>query len=141
MTAKKAATRGNTRTKTPGKSRGVVVKRPQPHGGALITGNPGNVGGWGRPPDELRGLSRDAFHGLVVEIKRRIDDGALKDAELGELATLLGVTGKFGIGEKVVLELASPDVQARLQRQVAVILARAEWPSEALLTALDEVWG
>jgi hypothetical protein len=106
---------------------------------------PGNAGGWGRPSNELRDLTRDAFRGLVTELQRRIKAGKLKDAELSELSQLLGVTGRIGVGEKAeltVLTVVSPDVLSRLERQVDVI--RRLLPpeqSEPLLEALTlEVW-
>jgi predicted N-acetyltransferase YhbS len=36
----------------------VPAKRPQPHGGALNVGNPGNKGGTGRPRNEHRAFVR-----------------------------------------------------------------------------------
>src|SRR5438128_839053 len=113
MPAKKPPAKQKTRGKTPSKtpSRAVsVAKRPQPQGGYLQTGNPGNTGGPGRPPDELRELSRGAYGSLIGELRRRVDAKLIEAAELSELASLLGVTGRFGLGEKSELTITSPDV-------------------------------
>lgn len=42
--------------------------------------------------------------------------------------------------EKQEITLVSPDVQARLHRQVVVINSRASWTPAELLDALDAVW-
>ena len=45
------------------------VLRPQPGGGSLQTGNPGNKGG-GRTPDELRALFRQPLAKLLPVVER-----------------------------------------------------------------------
>src|SRR5215213_9855370 len=53
------------------------VKIPQPHGGALNAGGtPGNRGGRGYPPSEVRRIARDAF-AARVPILERIAEGRI----------------------------------------------------------------
>ena len=75
------------------KTSGLV---PQPHGGALSPGNPGNKGG-GRPPDEIR---RQAREDLDTWLKRLREKSAKDDPSVGEIAKAIDVLGKYGLGEK-----------------------------------------
>lgn len=69
--------------------------RPQPHGGALLSGGKsGNRGGPGRPPEYLRALSRYAYERIILEIGRR-DLSSLSAHELSQLAS---ATGRYGLG-------------------------------------------
>ena len=61
-------------TAAPELARGIPADRPQPHGGALRTGNPGNSGGYGNEritiptklvPKDARDLAREALPKLV----------------------------------------------------------------------------
>lgn len=47
---------------------------------------------------------------------------------------------KYGLGTNSTLQIVSPDVIARLERQVSLIASRDEWSSEELLAELRDVW-
>jgi len=73
-----------------------VEMRPQPHGGALRRGNPGNSGGTG-VTKELR----EAFRGDLEVARRRIvgilaDD----DADPKDLIAIFDKLAKYSVGEK-----------------------------------------
>lgn len=52
----------------------------------------------------------------------------------------LDLAAKYGLGAKEEVTLVSPDVRARVEATVALILTRTEWSSETLLAELDKVW-
>lgn len=66
------------------------------NGGTLKTGNPGNKGGPGRPPNELR----DMLRAQVDEIDERIRTLMLT-ADLDQLIKLREQALKYGIGTKL----------------------------------------
>jgi hypothetical protein len=81
---------------------------PQPGGGALKVGNPGNKGGPGRPPNklrqELRGLLDEAG---LVELRRRFSPEEIQKISHQDLCRYLDTLGKYGIGTKQ--EISGPD--------------------------------
>ena len=56
--------------KTPEKTVGEMI--PQPHGGALRYGNPGNKGGPGVPKSAIRLEAQETFRELLKRIKSRM---------------------------------------------------------------------
>lgn len=126
----------------------------QPHGGALLPGGmPGNAGGAGRPPSEVRRACRESFFdripvlesiadGRSVYVMTNADDVDM-DATIeqlpsaGERVRAVSELGKIGMGGHISME----DVRERLRMQVSVI--RSELDDEAanrLLAKLDGVW-
>jgi len=124
-----------TAAKSPGrKPRKPAAKRPalvkQKHGGALLTGGiPGNKGGPGRPPNELRQGIRELGWLALEETRRRVEAARrtvppreqlerMKKAELidlllqigewleitpGALRQILDTAYKYGVGTKHVM--------------------------------------
>ena len=137
MTAKKQAAKNRAkRPESTEKATGLAVGAlvPQPHGGALRNGGT-NVGGTGRPPDEIR----KAMRGNLVEIL----PGLLEQYNAGTLDHIrfADFLAKYGLGTKEELSIVSSDVKARLIRQVQVITAALEPDAaSALLAQLDAVW-
>lgn len=66
----------------------------------------------------------------------------VSDATEGRLNRLqfADFLAKYGLGTNSTLQIVSPDVIARLERQVSLIASRDEWTSEELLAELREVW-
>jgi hypothetical protein len=146
------------REKDPGKTSvqtSAVQKRPQPHGGALQTGNPGNKGG-GRTPSALRDLAR----GITEEALPRLRLVALgepvtqsrkvKDTPEGpvyaDVAIRPDVTQMLDAFDRLVSlgmgeELRTEDIRKRLERQ-AELLADALPPEllTAAMQAIAEAW-
>ena len=122
--------------KTAGKSAHVKLI-PQPKGGALLAGGvPGNVGGTGRPPSEIRKRLRGDFDRRRKILREIADDGKLSPADRLKAIDLMA---KYGLG--AIRELTTEHVRERLVKQIAII--RQELPpevAEPLLTRLGEVW-
>ncbi len=51
------------------------------------------------------------------------------------------VFAKYGIGVKDELTVVSSDVRARIEQTVQLISSRPHWEADALLAALDLIWG
>lgn len=75
---------GNRNGKTPAKT----SVRPQPHGGVLQVGNPGNRGGVGVVPSILRDRLRGSFEQRVTVLEAVADGEVVQNAEI-PLATVL----------------------------------------------------
>ena len=76
---------------------------PQPHGGALSPGNPGNKGG-GRHKDKIRELAREAGNKAVQRLKKLLED---EDSKLSaqEVRSICDVLLKYGVGTQQETEL------------------------------------
>ena len=146
------------------------AKVPQPHGGALNAGGiPGNRGGIGSPPSEVRRMARAIFAErmpvleqiaegrVVVPLTERCrscgyeptpsDEQAREQAieravRPSEQVRAMEVLGRIGMGPAVSID----DVKARMIAQVRVL---REWAKdegvttaqvEALLNRFDAVW-
>jgi len=100
---------------TPGKS--SVELKPQKHGGALQVGNPGNKGGPGRPPSELRQILRMGFSDAIPELARIAKEGITERDRISAIDKL----AKYGLGEE---KGWSHDLVAALVRDIADIIER-----------------
>lgn len=109
---------------------------PQPNGrGAIWQGAPANpVAGPGRPPDALRAEMRGNLADILPGLLARYTAGELDHIRFADFLA------KYGLGTKDELSVVSPDVVARVERQVQLIASRPTWGSEELLALLSEVW-
>lgn len=135
MTAKKAAkTPRSKRTKTTGISTGIE-RVPQPHGGALNAGGtPGNIGGTGRPPSQVRAASRIAYYDRIPILEQIADD---KNAANPERIAAIKTLGGFGLSGAISVD----DVRERLGATLAQI--RAALPAddaESLIARIRPIW-
>jgi len=98
---------------------------------------------WRQEDPAFYQLARDAEEAVAD----RLEAVAIKRATKAEgpsdtlLIFLLKNLKRERFGDKTSLTITSPDVVARLEKQVAVITSKDEWKSEELLDALDAVWG
>jgi hypothetical protein len=98
---------------------------------------------WRQEDPAFDSLARDAEEAVgdrleAVAIKRATKKEGASDTLL---IFLLKSLRRERFGDKHSLTITSPDVVARLEKQVAVITSKEEWKSEELLDALDAVWG
>lgn len=70
------------------KTSGQTPVVPQQHGGALQVGNPGNVGGPGRPPSAIRELCRGAFAERVPVLTAIADGEPVQNGDVPLLRVL-----------------------------------------------------
>lgn len=63
---------------------------PQPHGGALQRGNPGNRGGTGRPPSAIREQMRGSFEERIAVLEEIADSPAVAPADRLRAVDILG---------------------------------------------------
>jgi hypothetical protein len=68
------------------------------NGGTLNVGNPGNKGGTGRPPDEIRRKFREILSGAGTE---RIE-AIVTRSEEGDVLRAVDLCAKYGLGEAQV---------------------------------------
>ena len=80
------------------RSGGTLV--PQPHGGALSAGNPGNKGG-GRTPDELRALFRQPLAKLLPVVQRIAEAIDTQEVTCPHCDHKLNVTSWLKAGDKL----------------------------------------
>lgn len=88
-----------------------------------------------------------AFAKAVLEATEDVTDDlekeAIRRAKDGSdtlVIFLLKSRRRAQYGDRLTLEVASPEVQARLVRQAEVVSSRETWTSEELLNVLDKVW-
>lgn len=123
----------------------VAPLEPQPHGGALRQGNPGNRGG-GRLPNAIRRKARRML-ATRLDIVGHIADGMTVQFDDGEQLKwvsprpaerlqALKLLADWGLGPPVSVA----DVQERMAQQLLVIRSRETWTAEELITALRAVW-
>lgn len=130
-----------------GDNTGVMVAplEPQPHGGALRQGNPGNRGG-GRLPNAIRRKARRML-ATRLDIVGHIADGVSVEFDDGEQLKwvsprpadrlqALKLLADWGLGPAVSVA----DVQERIAQQLQVIRSRETWTPEELIAALAPVW-
>lgn len=89
-----------------------VRLRKQKHGGALQVGNPGNKGGTGRPPSQIRSTARDNFDTLLPRIMKIAEAGDTRAQDVIKAAELMGKYGLGSAGKQMDLELVSDIAQA-----------------------------
>lgn len=121
------------RRKTSSK-RSSVARRPQPQGGYLQTGNPGNAGGAGRPPAAIRAASRAGYDELMPVVLKIGKNARAKHSDRIRAADVLG---KYGMGQPVSID----DVLECWHETVSVIRERfAPDISEPLIVTLRPIW-
>lgn len=100
----------------PAPSTPVAPLAPQPHGGALRIGNPGNKGGTGRPASVIREALRYDFEKRRRKLREIADNKPVrdKDGKLGDRPystadqlKALDLMAKYGMGQPV--EVGGPD--------------------------------
>lgn len=115
----------------------AVPKIPQPHGGSLNTGGvPGNAGGTGRPPSEVR---KAVLEGAAKAVPKLIAHLKSKNPSIvqGAADKLL----KYGLGTQRDIKITEDDVRERLEKSIETIRRLA--PSalaERILTEMKELW-
>ena len=75
--------------------------RPQPGGGSLRTGNPGNRGG-GRTPDELRALMREPLAKAIPLVVKMIHDS---DTGSRDRLAAVDFLARYSIGTKQEVDI------------------------------------
>lgn len=118
--------------KTPAKT---VVMIPQPHGGALKSGgNPGNVGGTGRPPSAIRARMRQHLDSDVLK-------KVMAEFEAEKLPTLdvAEFLAKYGLG--TMKEVSVENVRERLRLTLEVLRRELSAPQlRAIIPQIEGVW-
>lgn len=114
------------------------VKRVPAHGrGRLLTGGvPGNAGGTGAPPSEIRARLRGAFAERVGVVESMVDNQALRPADRLRAIDLLA---RYGLGEQSGVDVEV--VRAKLRETVRVLeeCLPSEHRSQVLLR-LKRLW-
>lgn len=91
---------------------------PQAHGGALYRGgNPGNVGGTGRPPSALRALLRKSFEERIIILEQIVDN---PDTSANDRIKAIDTLARYGLGptKEVTGDPDSPQIlRVILQRE------------------------
>lgn len=136
--AARSAKKGTRKTSRKSSRAGGKLK-PAPvresNGGLLRIGNPGNVGGPGRPPSDIRAQLRGSFVERIDQLERIADGGQGVYPQL----RALDVMAKYGLG--TTSEVTLDDVRGRLARTLDTI--RAVLPAaqaERVISALKPIW-
>ena len=89
------------RTVKTGANIGLLV--PQAHGGALSPGNPGNKGGTGRPPSEIRQVCREYGYKQIANLGKLVDQLESGEPEMSvtEQTRLSEALNKYGVGSTI----------------------------------------
>lgn len=131
---------GKKRKKSPSKS---PSKRQGKNGGTLISGNPGNKGGSGRPPSFLRDQLRGSYADRMKFLDRVIDGEVMQRAEIPLAAVLPHVVcpncGEGGQAPKDLSELLTLNFDARVSASVKDRISALEHQAKYGLGALKEV--
>lgn len=101
--------------KTPVKTSDVTTVI-QPHGGALQVGNPGNVGGTGRPPNAIRESMRGTLSKILPEIEAKYKSGIVEPLDFANFLA------KYGLGTKDEMTLTSEQVKGLCQAYSANVM-------------------
>jgi hypothetical protein len=98
-----------------------VPMMPGKNGGKLRAGSlPGNKGGTGRPPSEVRALAAEGAHLAASRLIELMQDGLVNHPS--EIARAFDVCAKYSIGAKVTV---SSSVDPEMGAFVAELPARA----------------
>lgn len=121
---------------------------PQPHGGAIRRGNPGNSGGAGRPPAWYRQLARSEIDkhelverlakiasGEIGEIVESKDGREYCEAPLREQRGAIETLLKIGVGTSGMI--AAEDVRKRIADTVDLL--NEHLSDEAALPILEQM--
>jgi hypothetical protein len=113
----------------------ALVKRAQPHGGALNSGGtPGNRGSTGRPPSAIRAAARAGFDAMLPTLTKIARATKSKDADR---IRAIDVLGKYGMDQAVSVA----DVRECLRQTTEEI--REYLPpdqAETLLGRIRPIW-
>ena len=104
---KKTATK---RTKRPAKrsvAASAVPLVPQPHGGALQVGNPGNAGGTGRPPNALRAAMRGNLDEVIPDLHKRWQEKEIDAIQYAEFLAKYAIGPLKGVSDAELDRFAS----------------------------------
>ena len=85
---------------------------PQAHGGAIhAPGNPGNKGGPGRPPSEIRLACREHGYRQIANLGKLVDKLESGDIEMSvtEQTRLSEALNKYGVGSTIAYTLDSEE--------------------------------
>ena len=112
---------------------------PQPHGGALMHGNPSlnliPTPGPGRPPSEVRKAARLAFEERIPTLAR-LADSAESDSDKIKAIDILG---KYGLG--TLREMSTDEVQDKLRQTIAILDANlSPEVAERIYELMRPVW-
>ena len=108
---------------------------PQPHGGALLRGNPALVPGPGRPASEVRKAARMAFDERIPTLAH-IADTAEKTSDR---IRAIEVLGKIGVG--TLREMSTDEVQDKLRQTIAILDANlSPEVAERIYELMRPVW-
>lgn len=153
-TAKPRRSRRSAAGKTSAKTSAPLV--PQPHGGALQVGNPGNVGGPGRPPSAIREDLRGDFDERR-RVLREIADANLPIREkcpacghepkptttelvaVRDRVRAIDIMGKYGLG--TVRELSVDHVKSRLEEMYRLLAVELDAKTfQRIDQRMAEIW-
>lgn len=108
---------------------------PQPHGGALRPGGqPGNAGGTGRPPSEVRATARMMFDERIPALANIADR---EDTASADRIRALDLLAKVGLGGTTI---SIEEIRERLTAQMKAIHQHLGADAPALIEKLREVW-
>lgn len=133
-------------------------KVPQPHGGALLSGGmPGNRGGTGRPPSELRARLRGSFEDRIKTLEAFADGAmplrekcekcghepiptlAAMPVESSDRLRAIDMMAKYGLG--TLKEVSVENVRERVKATLSVIQSHTAPEQYAtIVQALKPVW-
>jgi hypothetical protein len=119
-------------SKTTEKSTDLI---PQPHGGALKPGGtPGNAGGSGRPPSEIRAAMRRHLDLEVLDdVLQKRKDGKLDTLDVAEFLA------KYGLG--TMKEVTVENVRERLRLTLEVLRRELSAPQlRIIIPQIEGVW-
>lgn len=102
-----------------------VPKMPARNGGELNAGGtPGNKGGTGRPPNEVRALASRLGYKALERFEEQLDQNA--EVTNTDLSRMADIGLKYGIGTKVELSLSN----TALMEIVGVVAAKYLSPEQ-----------
>jgi hypothetical protein len=108
---------------------------PGANGGVLQVGNPGNVGGTGRPPSAIRETARQMFDERLPTLGLIADSA--EEMSTRDRLKAIEILGKFGLEETVSVR----DVRTALDHTATEIRAfMPEDQAEALITRIRPHW-
>lgn len=123
----------------------VALARPPAQGGARLPlgAHAGNTGGKpgrsGRPPSAVRETARQLFDDRLQTLAKIADNRRTKASDR---IAAIDRLGRYGMTESIhVVTVGSPELQQRLERQVALIVERLDAESVAIVRAImGDVW-
>ena len=104
---------------------------PQSHGGALRRGNPGNVGGSGRPPKAVQAASRALYDSVLAKLAARLE----QELDVPELVSVGSMAGRYaGLGNDAG-DSSAPllSAEARKARLTSILMTLSPADRERVL--------